>query len=92
VLIYRVAQPALISILRAITPFSSCAQGEKKLAPERLVFRDEFSINTAMTRTHARAPIGERAEVVEPFNPGSNISCIGAISLTGFHAPMMHDD
>lgn len=54
-----------------------------------MVFIDEFSINTAMTRTHARAPIGERAEVVEPFNHGSNISCIGAISLAGFHAPMM---
>ena len=56
---------------------------------ERLVFLDEFSINTAMARTHARAPKGRRAEVIEPFNHGNNISCIGALSLTGFRAPMM---
>jgi len=42
-----------------------------------------------MTRTHARAPKGERAEVIEPFNHGSNISCIGALSLSGLEAPMM---
>jgi transposase len=42
-----------------------------------------------MTRTHARAAKGERAEVIEPFNHGSNISCIGALSLGGFRAPMM---
>jgi transposase len=53
------------------------------------VFIDEFSVNTAMTRTHARAPKGERAEVIEPFNRGNNISCIGALSLSGFQAPMM---
>lgn len=42
-----------------------------------------------MSRTHARAPKGERAEVIEPFNHGCNISCIGALSLSGFQAPMM---
>lgn len=33
---------------------------------ERLIFMDEFAINLAMTRTRARAPIGERAAVVAP--------------------------
>ena len=42
-----------------------------------------------MTRTHARAPKGERAAVIEPFNHGSNISCIGALSLSGLQSPMM---
>jgi transposase len=36
-----------------------------------------------MTPTHARAPEGERAEVSEPFNQGSNISTIGSLSLSG---------
>jgi hypothetical protein len=36
-----------------------------------------------MTRTHARSPQGERAEVSEPFNQGSNISVIGSLSLSG---------
>jgi hypothetical protein len=29
-----------------------------KLPVERLVFIDEFAVNTSMTRTHARAPRG----------------------------------
>ena len=56
---------------------------QKRLAAEKLVFVDEFSINIGMTRTHARAPLGERAEVSEPFNRGSNISVIGSMSLSG---------
>lgn len=49
---------------------------------------DEFAINVAMTPTHARAPRGERAEVTEPFNYGTSISVISALSLRGVLAPM----
>ena len=62
---------------------------QKTLDSERLVFLDECSINLAMTRTYARALKGKRARVIEPFNRGSNISCIGALSLDGYQAPMM---
>jgi len=55
---------------------------------EHLVFIDEFAINLAMTRTSARAPQGERAEVSEPGHHGSNISVISALSLSGVGAPM----
>jgi transposase len=41
-----------------------------------------------MTRTHARAPIGERVKVTEPFNHGSNISVISAMGVHGVCAPM----
>lgn len=41
-----------------------------------------------MTRTHARAPRGERAEVSEPFQRGKHISTISALSLTGVGATM----
>jgi hypothetical protein len=41
-----------------------------------------------MTRTRARPPKGERAEVVEPFNHVSNISVIGSLSLNGVDAVM----
>lgn len=41
-----------------------------------------------MTRTHARAPCGQRAESTEPFNHGSNLSVISALSLRGVLAPM----
>jgi len=58
------------------------------LESERLLFIDEFAINPAMTRTHARAPRGERAAVIEPFNRGSTISVRGALGLRGVCAPM----
>lgn len=59
-----------------------------KLPAERLVFIDEFAINTAMTRSHARAPKGERIEVIEPGYHEPNTSVIGALSLTGVNALM----
>ena len=55
---------------------------------ERLVFVDEFAINTAMTRTHARAPLGARAEVSEPGPHGHQSSVISALSLSGLQASM----
>ena len=42
-----------------------------------------------MTRTHARAPLGERVRVTEPFPHGSNISVISAMGVHGVCAPMM---
>ena len=50
---------------------------------------DEFGINLTMTRSHARAPRGERAYVTEPFHHGSNISVIGALGVHGVCAPMI---
>jgi transposase len=54
-----------------------------------LIFIDEFGINTAMTRTRARAPRGQRAEVVAPFKRGSSFSVISAMGLQGVCASMM---
>ena len=42
-----------------------------------------------MSRVYARAPRGERAEVVERFEPGPQISVIAALRLRGIRAPMM---
>jgi transposase len=55
---------------------------------EDLIFLDEFGINLVMTRTHARAPLGERATVTEPFHHGSNISVISALGVHGVCAPL----
>lgn len=49
---------------------------------------DEFAINIAMTRTHARAPRGARASVTEPCTYGRSISVISALWLRGVCAPM----
>ena len=42
-----------------------------------------------MSRACARAPRGERAVVIEPFETGGSISVIGALTLDGVRAPMM---
>lgn len=56
---------------------------------EELIFLDEFGTNLTMTRTHARAPLGKRASVTEPFHHGSTISVISALGVQGICAPMM---
>jgi hypothetical protein len=59
-----------------------------KPAPQ-LVCVDEFAITTAMTRSPARAPRGERAVVTDPCNYGRSLSVISALSLGGVLAPRM---
>lgn len=60
-----------------------------RLPVERLWSIDEFGIHLAMSRAYARSPRGERAEVIEPFETGGNISVISALTLAGVRAPMM---
>jgi transposase len=42
-----------------------------------------------MSRAYARAPRGQRAEVVERLETGGNHSVISALTLSGVRAPMM---
>jgi transposase len=58
------------------------------LASERVLFVDEASTNTAMTRRYARAPRGERAYGRVPRNHGQNLSVIGALGVRGMVATM----
>lgn len=62
---------------------------QPSLPAERFVLIDEYGVHLAMSRSHARAPKGERAEVTEPFNPGPKLSVISALGLTGEKATMM---
>lgn len=59
------------------------------LPTAQLWFIDEFGIHLALSRRCARAPRGERAEVIERFQTGGNISVISALTLDGVRAPMM---
>jgi transposase len=64
-------------------------QAEQPLLPTpRLRFLDEFSINLAMTRPHARAVRGTRAVVTESFEKGVTVSVIATLGLDGMCAPM----
>ncbi len=53
------------------------------LNPADLVFVDETSTHTSMTRRRARAPRGERAVGRVPRNHGPNITLLAALTPTG---------
>ncbi len=53
------------------------------LTPDDLVFLDETSTKTTLTRTHGRAPKGQRLVAAIPRNHGPNITCLAALRTTG---------
>ena len=57
------------------------------IAPGRLVFLDESGLDTRLTRTHARAPRGERARGHAPWKR-RRVTLIGALGLGGIVALM----
>lgn len=56
--------------------------------PQRLVFVDETGANTAMTRTHGRAPIGERVQGAVP-DDWDSVTLICGLRLSGVTAPVV---
>jgi transposase len=56
--------------------------------PKRLVFVDESSANTSMTRTHGRAPAGERVPGAVPGRWDS-VTLICGLRLSGVTAPVV---
>jgi len=52
------------------------------LDPDKLVFIDEAGTHTSMTRTHARAPKGQRAYGSVPRNRVGNLTLLAALSNT----------
>lgn len=53
------------------------------IEPARMVFIDETGSNIAMTRAHARAPIGQRVDDVVPRNRGRVTTIIGSLRIDG---------
>jgi transposase len=60
----------------------------RRIEPKRLVFVDETGVNTSMTRSHARAPRGQRAEGSVPTS-WSSTTVIAAVGLDGVKAPLV---
>jgi transposase len=56
--------------------------------PRRLVFVDETGANTSMTRTHGRAPVGERVHGAVPGHWDS-VTLICGLRLAGVTAPVV---
>lgn len=59
------------------------------LDPATVVFLDETSTQTVMTRSHGRAPRGARVVGAVPRNPGPNVSCLAALTPAGICAPLV---
>ncbi|NES78756.1 MULTISPECIES: transposase [Okeania] len=58
---------------------------------KNLVFLDETAINLAMTRTYGRSAKGNKVDDTRPDERGTNLTLIGAISLSGFSGIMTID-
>jgi transposase len=55
----------------------------------QLVFLDETSTHTSLTRSRGRAPRGERVVGRVPRNHGPNLSCLAALGPSGITAPLV---
>ena len=60
--------------------------------PSRWVWVDELGSNTGLTRTHARAPRGERAYASAPANHGLNRTTITSFTLEGMGPGLILDE
>jgi transposase len=56
--------------------------------PTTVIFLDETSTQTTMTRPRGRAPRGERVVGTVPRNHGANITCLAALTPAGITAPL----
>lgn len=62
-----------------------------RLEPHRLVFIDETSTNTKMTRLRGRAPCGERLHADAPFGHWQTQTFIAGLRCNGLTAPWVLD-
>jgi transposase len=62
-----------------------------KVDPGTVVFLDETSTQTTLTRLRGRAPRGERVVGVVPRNHGANITCLVAMDPAGMRAPCVFE-
>lgn len=59
--------------------------------PHTLVFLDETSTQTVLTRARARAPRGQRAVARLPRNHGANVTCLAALTPAGITEPLVFE-
>ena len=64
-------------------------RGQRKLDPKRLVFVDETSVSTAMTRRGGRCPRGERLVCKVPFGGWQTVTMAVALRHDRVTAPML---
>jgi transposase len=59
--------------------------------PRKVVFLDETGANTKMTRTHGRAPVGQRVVGSVPHGHWKTTTFVAALRSDGLVAPMVLD-
>ena len=62
-----------------------------RMTPHRLVFLDETSTNTKMTRLYGRALCGDRLKALAPFGRWGTQTFIAGLRLCGMTAPWVLD-
>lgn len=67
------------------------ARVQKRLDARRLVFLDETSANTKMTRTCGRCPRGQRLHAAAPFGTWKTVTYTAALRCDGLTAPFILD-
>ena len=67
------------------------AAEQPKLKPGRLVFIDETSVNTKMTRLYGRALVGERLVAKVPHGHWKTLTLVSALRAGGLTAPYVID-
>jgi transposase len=67
------------------------ARVQKRLDARRLVFLDETSANTKMTRAYGRCPRGERLVASAPFGVWKTVTYTAALRCDGLTAPFILD-
>ena len=66
-------------------------QRQGLLDTTRLVFIDETSANTKMTRLYGRCPRGERLVASAPFGQWKTVTFVAALRRSGLTAPLIVD-
>lgn len=66
-------------------------QPRMRRQPHRLVFIDETSVNTKMTRLRGRAPCGQRLRAQAPFGKWGTQTFIAGLRCDGLTAPFIID-
>ena len=65
--------------------------GQTDLDPDRLIFIDETWASSKMTRTHGRAPRGERLRAAIPLGHWKTTTFVAGLRNSGIVAPMVLD-
>jgi hypothetical protein len=86
------AKKRSIAIERNAEARAAWVDEQAMLVPDDPVFLDESSIQNTLTRTHGRAPHGQRLVAAMTRNPGPTITCLAALRTTGVGPPLVVEE